>query len=412
MAARGEQTGALISRPARAARSVVAGLVSGLVALAGVALPADAGPVSSATAAATGETSSSIIGGTRTTRGQYPSVVAILVDGNLCTGTLITQHWVLTAAHCVDPIALNLPSQEAVTQSTKVYLHTLDVVGSPGVVRNAIRTIKDPQFDKQRLGSNDLGLIRLEQPVTDVEPSSINFVAAKAPVGTVTTLVGYGNTQVGAQGPSGVQYELANRRSESCVALGIGSDDNLLCFSQRDQKGTCQGDSGGPAFAVINGRKVVVAVTSFGDADCSQYSGDTRIDAEQAFLMMHIPELGGCFRDDDCPMGRACFAHNCIAQPYTPTGIGAECSSSEDCESSQCAGTGSGVNRCSMACVLNEESSCPEGFKCSPAGDSGGGACWPDAGGCCDASGNGAPGAIVLALAVLGLVTRRRNLRR
>jgi hypothetical protein len=353
----------------------------------------------------------SIIGGSATTAGEYPAVVALTINSNLCTGTLITPAWVLTAGHCVDPVTLGLASQDQVTAAVKVHFHTLSVLDDTGTVINAAATFKDPLFNKMRLGSNDIGLIRLAQPVADIAPMAINLDAAMAPVGTVVTVVGYGSTETAGNGSVGHQFELPNRKSVSCPSLAIGADTNLLCFSQTDDKGTCSGDSGGPAFAEIAGKTTIVGVTSFGDQNCAEFGADTRIDVEQAFLLEHVPELVGCLHDTDCTGQHTCFAHNCIAEPFSPTGLGTLCSTSADCESAQCAQSSQDGNRCSLTCSVGEAGSCPSGFECLQANGNVG-ACWPeDEGGCCDAGGIGSagPGAMVLALGVvIGLGRRRR----
>ena len=108
-----------------------------------------------AASAAPSDPPASIIGGTTTTVGQYPSVVGLIIGSNLCTGTLVTPTWVLTAAHCVDPVVLGMASQDEVTASLRVHFHTVDIIRDAGVVVNAKATFKDPMFDEKHLGSND-----------------------------------------------------------------------------------------------------------------------------------------------------------------------------------------------------------------------------------------------------------------
>ena len=362
---------------------------------------------SSASFAGTG--GSPIIGGTPATAGEFPAVVAIEVGGGLCTGTLITPSWVLTAAHCVTPSEVGVSTQAQVTSAIKVHFGALNIFSSSaGTVVTASDSMPDPGFNINALGAHDSGLIKLSTPVTNVTPVTLNWIPANAPVGVTVTMVGYGATAVGNGGGGNVGIEYTVMQTSISCAADEGSDANLLCYNQTAGKGKCNGDSGGPSFATIAGKLVEVGVTSFGDQTCAQFGADTRVDAEKAFIIAHVPELD-CTTDADCPTGKECFDERCIVMPFQATGIGSTCTGDGDCDSDTCAQSG-GNSLCTMTCTVGMPTTCPSGFDCISAGATG--ACWPSAddggGGCCEAGGAGAP-TMGLSIAIVGLVLRRRR---
>jgi hypothetical protein len=103
------------------------------------------------TPALAGPAQAPIIGGTPAKVGDYPSVVAVEAGNGLCTGTLITKEWVLTAAHCVLPSELGVATQAQVTSALSIHTqHGERVLG--GTTLQAQDSMFDPMFNINNLG--------------------------------------------------------------------------------------------------------------------------------------------------------------------------------------------------------------------------------------------------------------------
>lgn len=340
-----------------------------------------------------------ILGGTSPEAGQFPTVVGVVISGGargVCTGTMIGEDLILTAAHCVSAGTLGLSSQAQVAAETTIYFDAIILGnGATSAVAEAI-----PHSSFRQPGDPDIGLLRLAQPKTDRDPSPINLNASVSPPGTDVTMVGYGEDDSGQAGR--IQY-LEHKTTSSCTANGF-SDTTFMCFNQQDGTGKCSGDSGGPSF--LAGTDTIVGITSFGDQNCQFFGADMRTDSPEAraFLEANAPELacgGDGVCDEDCDSDPDCGGG--------PGGLGSTCDNNDSCDTGTCA-SGPGGMRCTVDCDP-AASTCPEGFECLDA-NNGSGACWPVDDGGCNSSGSGAGGLGLLLIAlVLGFVRcgRRRR---
>jgi secreted trypsin-like serine protease len=206
-------------------------------------------------------------------------------SGFLCSGTLVSPHIVLTAAHCT--------SDEG---TYRVHTDTQLSADSTNVL--AVSEVHPhPTFDEAKLElGRDLGVVILQDAVTDIEPiEMLRGDLSPDMVGDPVRVIGYGLTAANEPDSSGT------RRSVDTTLVGYTS---YILDAGDPGHGSCSGDSGGPAFMTIDGREVIIGVTSFGPRNCDVGSYMSRIDTEIAFVDDFVAEIdpdwaGGDDGEDD-----------------------------------------------------------------------------------------------------------------
>jgi V8-like Glu-specific endopeptidase len=226
-------------------------------------------------------------------------------DRAFCSATLVAPTKALTAAHCVDGGSTGSIEFRLGTDVTKSTRRSSVTAGGIAV---------HPQWTGDFQSGNDLAVLTLATPITDVAPSVLTDGAAP-PVGAQLTLVGYGRT-------SGDQITGIRRLAR--VTLAQLATQTL--FYQFSGMGACQGDSGGPAFWLDGGEWKQVGVTSFGDTSCVQYGGYQRVDTHRQWLAAQGVAFettsmrcggdgacnGACEEDPDC-WSLMCTSGSCTA---------------------------------------------------------------------------------------------------
>ena len=179
----------------------------------------------------------------------------------ICTGSLIKVDIVVTAAHCTFDKGFYWVKLSADTLDSDAPL--LEVSG----------TWKDTRYSKKTI-ANDLGLLKLTQPVTNVRPIAL---PSKSQLSKVTKLkkfrmYGWGLDQNDEPAKFLRAANLDLQDTAAKRAYGNSFNPTIMLASGRYIKaekiysGGCNGDSGGPLLGTVDGKQVLVGLTSWGSA--------------------------------------------------------------------------------------------------------------------------------------------------
>ena len=213
-----------------------------------------------------------------------------------CSATLVSPTVLVTAAHCTsgtlgktlvtfDSVIAEAPPSPLPVAADPSAGYTAAELAAAGYLSGTAYT--HPQYSNftDLRNWNDVGVIVLDQPVTDIAPAPLAPVgtadAIKQPRKTIFRAVGYG-TEVrkpdsGPQKPTPMSYPLI-RRYVDMPGQKITPQITQTNGNENDPfgtGGTCFGDSGGSLW--LGG--AVVGVTSYGlTQNCRYIDGYQRVD--------------------------------------------------------------------------------------------------------------------------------------
>lgn len=225
---------------------------------------------------------------------KHPWQVAINIEKDdenyLCSGAIISQRWVITAAHCLE--TSDDPANVTVTVMTDATEFPND-----GVWSNIERTVVHPDY-KSGVRENDLALIKLKVALKGhallLPPAWLNI-----PDDEPLELIAWGVT--GRDAPASAPLRktvISYANPEACNdSRNFGGRVKATMFCAGGKEGgadSCQADSGGPLVWRTSEGPMVVGVASWseGCARRLKYEVFTRVSAFRKWIDGAIGEQG------------------------------------------------------------------------------------------------------------------------
>lgn len=241
--------------------------------------------------------STRILGGTQSKSGDWPWMAALLRSSvsntylaQYCSGVLIDDTWILTAAHCVK-------GRTAGEIEVAVGIYDLSNFAGPRIPVKSIHI--HPQYNSTQL-TKDIALIELSQPSSQPK---IRLFSGNSFEGAPVSLLGRMLTAIGWGLADGATdwYWPEKLRQVDLPVLDDSYCNNIypypliasqLCAGWYVNKDTCSGDSGGPVVTRIDGNWVHAGLVSYG-APCDEYFGwygvYTRTSGFIDFIKKYVP---------------------------------------------------------------------------------------------------------------------------
>lgn len=192
---------------------------------------------------------------------QFPFQVAVSSVGGNCGGSIISNAWVLCAAHCTGAAQINLRFGS---------LNRL----TGGIAQTSFHRVNHPNFNPVNL-NNDVSVVSIPAPLAFTAAIASIRLPTAAQVGTTfvgvqATVSGWGEIFPGSGSQTLLRWvHMRVIPNAQCAAVFgtsavVGHVVCALGYAQPANQAHCGGDSGGPLTIVEGATRTQIGVVAFG----------------------------------------------------------------------------------------------------------------------------------------------------